>query len=75
VADKMIDAFQVPVPVKGRDAQNRREAYEELIQTSAWANGGRDGGPSMMVNSRTLRACLVPLMTGGADAFMHSSHL
>lgn len=51
MADKMIDAFQVPVPVKGRDAQNRKEAYEELIQTSAWANGGAEEGPSMMVNS------------------------
>jgi len=47
----MIDAFQVPVPVKGRDAQNRKEAYEKLIQTSAWANGGAEEGPSMMVNS------------------------
>jgi len=40
VADRMIDAFQAPVPVKGRDAKTRQAQYRKILQGIVWSQRG-----------------------------------
>lgn len=53
VAEKMIDAFQAPVPVKGRDAENRRLTYQKILQTLPFARRDAEGNSQMRVSMPT----------------------
>ena len=48
VQDKMIDAFQAPMPMREQDAKTRRVTYQRMLEALKWAQALPGGGASKM---------------------------